>query len=79
MKTMTIEVQERGAIQKSAVQELHSDKVEEFLEVMVLLCNKLDVDVPLWTYKNEKTLQKKNEVSMTIDSELDMHLRIHIE
>jgi hypothetical protein len=79
MKMLMAELLENNITKKLESKSLISNTSEEFIETLVLLCNVLDVDVPLWTYKEEKKLLKKNEVIVSVNSEKNLTLRIYIK
>ncbi len=76
MKKLIVELMEKEALKKSESYALCSEGIEAFLEALVLLCNKLDVDIPLWTYREEKILQRKNEVRIPVNGDESLQLRI---
>lgn len=41
---------------------LPSSDSKDFIESLVYLCNKLDISPPVWTFVQERELNKKNEV-----------------
>ena len=79
MKMLIAELLENNISNKLESQNLAHETSEEFIEALVLLCSGLDVDVPLWTSKEEKMLKRKNEVLIPIDSEKNRVLRISIK
>lgn len=79
MKTLMAELIENGIPKRRESKSLISGTSEEFIEALVFLCNKLDAEVPLWTHKEEKMLQKKNEVLIPVDSAGNTLLRLRIE
>lgn len=78
MKTLVAELYENCILKKSESKSLVGGTSEEFIEALVLLCNGLDADVPLWTHKEEKMLQRKNEVVIPIDSSRNSKLKIYL-
>lgn len=72
------ELLESNIRKKLESQSLVTGTSEEFIEALVQLCNNLDVDVPLWTHKEEKMLQKKNEVLIPLDSARNIILKIYV-
>lgn len=70
MKKLIIELVEKDVLVKTESQILHTERMDEFLEALVLMCNKLGVDVPIWTHKEEKMLLKKNVVIISNDDNI---------
>ncbi len=79
MKTLIVELLENNISKKLESHNLVHETSEEFIDALVLLCSGLDVDVPLWTSKEEKMLKKKNEVLIPSDSEKTKVLKIFIK
>lgn len=79
MKTLIVELLENNISKRLEAQNLTHETSEEFIDALVLLCSRLDADVPLWTSKEEKVLKKKNEVLVPIDSEKNRMLKISIK
>ncbi|MEN6314553.1 MAG: hypothetical protein ABFD25_09935 [Clostridiaceae bacterium] len=76
MKKLVIDLLENDVLKKSESQVLFSDRIEEFLEALVFICNKLNTDVPVWTFREEKLLLKTNLVTIPISESGDTILRI---
>lgn len=79
MKTLIVELLENNTSKRLESQNLVHETSEEFIDALVLLCSRLDADVPLWTSKEEKILRKKNEVLISVDSEKNRVLRIIVK
>jgi len=79
MKKLTVDLLENGILKKTESQVLFSDRVEEFIEALVFICNKLNADVPVWTFREEKMLLKTNLVTITLGDNGDTILRISID
>lgn len=79
MKMLYAELLENNVQKKLESQNLTSGTSEEFIEALVLLCSGLDVDVPLWTHREEKMLQKKKEVVIPVDSERNIVMKIFVQ
>lgn len=78
MKKLIVDLLENDVLKESESQVLFSDRIEEFLEALVFLCNKLNTDVPVWTFREEKLLQKANLVKIPIDESNNTILKISI-
>lgn len=76
MKKLMIDLLEKGVLMKSDSQVLFTDRIEEFLEALVYICNKLNADVPVWTLREEKLLLKTNLVMIPISECGNTILRI---
>lgn len=76
MKTLIVELLENGVSKRLESQNLTHETSEEFINALVLLCSGLDVDVPLWTSKEEKILKKKNEVPIPIEKNKVLRISI---
>ena len=68
MKILIVELVKNDEFVKSESLVLQTERTDEFLEALVLLCNKLGVEVPIWTYKEEKMLLKRNAVIISEDN-----------
>ena len=68
MKILIVEMVKNDKFVKSESLVLQTERTDEFLEALVLLCNKLGVEVPIWTYKEEKMLLKRNAVIISEDN-----------
>jgi hypothetical protein len=77
MKILYAELLESNVQTKLESKKLTTGTSEEFIEALVLLCNGLDVDVPLWTHREEKMLEKKNEVVIPVDPEKNIVMKIY--
>ena len=78
MKKLIAELIENNETKKLEMKQLETDAAEEFIEALVLLCNKLDVDIPFWTHREEKLLQKKNEVIIPVNEAKNVVMRLYI-
>lgn len=79
MKKLIVELVENDVLKKSESRVLHTERIEEFLEALVYICNKLNADVPLWTYREEKALLKTNLVIISEGDDDITKLRISID
>jgi len=58
---------------------LKSTESKEMIEAIVFLCSKMDIDVPIWTLAEEKSLSKYNEVLIRDAEYGDKTLKISLE
>lgn len=77
MKMLFAELLENNISKKVESQSLEAGTSEEFFEALVLLCSGLNVEVPVWTHKEDKMLQKKKEVLFVMDPGENRALKIY--
>ena len=78
MQKLFIEVLDKNTILSSESENLLTANSEEFITALVFLCNKLNIDIPVWTSSEEKLLRKNREVFMNLDKSKNLMLRISI-
>lgn len=78
MKKLIVEVIKNNNITASESLTLSTSDSKEFIEGLVELCNKLGVDIPVWTSFEEKKLNKQGKVTFNILGD-NCHLVIRTE
>jgi len=58
---------------------LQSTESKEMIEAIVFLCSKMDIDVPIWTLAEEKSLSRYNEVLIKDAEDGNKTLKISLE
>jgi L-serine deaminase len=74
MKFLNIDLIQNDVLCRTEAQQLQTGKSGEIIGALVLICNKLGVDIPVWTYRNERTLSRKKEVTLQLDDTLQMRV-----
>ena len=57
MSTLKIEIIKNDIVLNSECMDYHNDK--EFFTALVIVCDKLNAEIPLWTTQEERVLKKQ--------------------
>lgn len=76
MKNLHGELLQNSITTKKVSKSLVSDDPREFIKAFILICTELDIDVQLWTSTEDKALKKRKEVSIKIDNDRVLTLKI---
>jgi hypothetical protein len=66
MSTLKIEIIKNDTVLNSKSMDYYDDK--EFFTALVTLCDRLSVDVPLWTTHEERVLKKQGYFDIEIEN-----------
>lgn len=79
MYKLCADILDKNTILLSESEDLLTLNSEEFIPELVFLCNKLCIDIPVWTSSEEKLLRKNKVVFIELDKCGDLRLRISIK
>ncbi len=68
MKILKGEILQNDVTTKTAKMHYHNEM--GFFIALVTICDQLDIDVPIWTIKEERLLEKKQEVVMWLEKNI---------